>query len=30
MPEADMSEAKRFRVDVPATNRAFFLKGSGA
>jgi 3-hydroxy-5-phosphonooxypentane-2,4-dione thiolase len=30
MPEADSSERKQFHVDVPATNRAFYLKGSGA
>jgi putative autoinducer-2 (AI-2) aldolase len=31
MPEADSgSDRKQFHVDVPATNRAFFLKGSGA
>ena len=30
MPEADSSDRKQFHVDVPARNRAFFLKGSGA
>ena len=31
MPEADHGkEAKEFHLDVPATNRPFFLKGSGA
>jgi putative autoinducer-2 (AI-2) aldolase len=30
MPEADSTERKQFHVDVPARNRAFFLKGSGA
>jgi 3-hydroxy-5-phosphonooxypentane-2,4-dione thiolase len=31
MPEADSgSDRKQFHVDVAATNRAFFLKGSGA
>src|SRR5262245_32410791 len=31
MPEADGgSDRKQFHVDVPAANRAFFLKGSGA
>ena len=31
MPEADHGkEAKEFHLDVPATNRPFFLKGAGA
>jgi putative autoinducer-2 (AI-2) aldolase len=30
MPEADSSDRKQFHVDVPARNRPFFLKGSGA
>ena len=30
MPEADSSERKQFHTDVPAANRAFYLKGSGA
>jgi putative autoinducer-2 (AI-2) aldolase len=30
MPEADSSESKQFHLDIPAANRAFFLKGSGA
>ena len=31
MPEADHGkEAKEFHLDVPAANRPFFLKGSGA
>ena len=30
MPEADTSDRKQFHVDVPARNRAFFLKGAGA
>ena len=30
MPEADDSEIKQFHPEVPARNRAFFLKGAGA
>src|SRR3989304_433776 len=30
MPEVDSSEVKQFHPDVPARNRAFFLKGAGA
>jgi putative autoinducer-2 (AI-2) aldolase len=30
MPEADSSTAKHFKPDVPARNRAFYLKGAGA
>ena len=31
MPEADSGkEAKEFHLDIPAENRPFFLKGSGA
>jgi putative autoinducer-2 (AI-2) aldolase len=30
MPEADSNDRKQFHIDVPARNRAFFLKGSGA
>lgn len=30
MPEADNGEVKQFQPDVPARNRAFYLKGAGA
>ena len=30
MPEADSDDRKQFHVEVPARNKAFFLKGSGA
>jgi 3-hydroxy-5-phosphonooxypentane-2,4-dione thiolase len=30
MPEADSNGVKQFRPEVPARNRAFFLKGAGA